>query len=494
MSLLKKIAGETAVYGLSSVVGRLLNYLLVPLHTAVFLPQEYGVYSYLYSYVGFLMVSLTYGFETAFFRFSQEEKQNKATWSTAIISLLLSTSVFLVGFLLFQQPIADLIKIPDQPEYIVWFAFIVAFDVLVAIPFARLRLEGKAFQFAGIKIINILINIGFNVFFLWFCPYLINKEIATELLQKIYHPEIGVGYVFIANLIASAATFLILLPAYFKQKLQFNYALWKRMFRYAAPLLLVGIAAMINELIDRILLKFCLSGSPTYIDSQIGIYGACYKLSILMTLFTQAYKMAVEPFFFSASKHQDAKIQYAQLMHYFVAFGGLIFMGVTFFINIFKYFIQDESYWVGLNVVPILLMANLFLGIYFNLSVWYKLTDKTEYAAIISVIGAIITLVLNFVLIPVIGFYGSAWATLVVYFTMCLMSYFWGRKYYQVPYQLIKMLGVLSLSLVLFLIDFYGLQLIESNLKYVLKVVFLLFYMMVVGVLFFRNNLGFLKN
>jgi len=305
--------------------------------------------------------------------------------------LFISTFIFLVGFLLFQQPLAEFIQYPDKPQYIVWFAFIVTFDILVAIPFARLRLESKAIQFAGIKIINILINIGLNVFFLWLCPYLIKNEIATELLQKIYNPEIGIGYVFIANLVASAVTFFILLPTYFKQK--FDYTLWKKMFRYAAPLLLVGIAAMINELIDRILLKFCLSGSPEYIDGQIGIYGACYKLSILMTLFTQAYRMAVEPFFFSAAKQLEAKTKYAQLMHYFVAFGGLIFIGVTFFIDIFKYFISDESYWEGLDVVPILLMANLLLGIYFNLSVWYKLTDKTEYAAIISVIGAVITLV-----------------------------------------------------------------------------------------------------
>jgi len=218
MSLLKKIAGETAVYGLSSVVGRLLNYLLVPLHTAVFLPEEYGVYSYLYAYVGFLMVSLTYGFETAFFRFTQQDDLKKATFSTASISLFVSTFIFLVGFLLFQQPLAELIQYPDKPQYIAWFAFIVTFDVLVAIPFARLRLESKAIQFAGIKIINILINIGLNVFFLWLCPYLINNKIAVELLENIYNPEIGIGYVFIANLMASAVTFFILLPTYFKQK------------------------------------------------------------------------------------------------------------------------------------------------------------------------------------------------------------------------------------------------------------------------------------
>jgi len=265
------------------------------------------------------------------------------------------------------------------------------------------------------------------------------------------------------------------------------------MFRYAAPLLLVGVAAMINELIDRILLKFCLSGSPEYIDSQIGIYGACYKLSILMTLFTQAYRMAVEPFFFSAAKQLEAKTKYAQLMHYFVAFAGLIFIGVTFFIDVFKYFIRDESYWVGLDVVPILLMANLLLGIYFNLSVWYKLTDKTEYAAIISVIGAVITLVLNFALIPIIGFYGSAWATLIVYFAMCMMSYLWGRKHYRVPYHLLKIAGVLSLSLLLFFVDFYGIQLMQMNMKYVLKVLLLLVYVGIVWVLFFRGSFGFGK-
>jgi len=486
LSLLKKIAGETAVYGLSTVVGRLLNYLLVPLHTLVFLPNEYGIYSYLYSYIGFLMVTLTYGFETAFFRFSQDEK--KETWSTAIISLTTSTAFFVLLFFIFRNNIADLIEINQHPEYITWFTLIIAFDVLSAIPFAKLRLQGKAFQFAGIKIINILTNIALNVFFLWLCPKLIEQGDSWQWLNSIYNSNIGIGYIFIANLVASGLTLLLLLPHYFQQKLHFNFALWKKMMRYATPLLLVGIAAMVNEVLDRILLKKLLSGTDEYINAQIGIYSACYKLAILMTLFTQAYRMAVEPFFFSTSKQKNATIQYAQLMHYFVFFAGLVFIGVNFFIDIFKYFISNQSYWAGLKVVPILLMANLFLGIYFNLSVWYKLTDKTIYAAIISVIGASITIVLNYLLIPKIGFYGSAWATMLVYLSMCILSLVWGKKYYPVPYNLLKIASLLLLALLLFFIDFYWINYFSSFYAYTFKLFFITIYLAVGYALFFHTK------
>jgi len=484
LSLLKKIAGETAIYGLSTVVGRLLNYLLVPLHTLVFSPSEYGIYNYLYSYIAFLMVTLTYGFETAFFRFSQDQK--KETWSTAIISLTTSTVFFVLLFLIFRNNIADLIDIKQHPEYITWFTLIIAFDVLSTIPFAKLRLQSKPLQFAGIKIINILVNIALNVFFLWLCPKLIAKGESWQWLNTIYNSNIGIGYIFIANLAASSLTFVLLLPHYFKQKLQFNFELWKKMMRYAAPLLLVGLAAMVNEVLDRILLKKLLSGTEEYINAQIGIYSACYKLAILMTLFTQAYRMAVEPFFFSTSKQKNAKIQYAQLMHYFVFFGGLVFLGVNFFINIFKHFISDQSYWEGLKVVPVLLAANLFLGIYFNLSVWYKLTDKTIYAAIISIIGATITVILNLIFIPKIGYYGAAWATMLVYLTMCLLSFTWGKKYYPVPYGLSKIAIILMVALSLFLLDFYWINSISTIYAYPLKCISILFYLATGFYFFFK--------
>jgi len=481
--------GETAVYGLSSVVGRLLNYLLVPLHTSVFATSEYGIYGYLYSYIGLLMVLLTYGFETAFFRFTQENADRSKAFGTAVGSFLISTVIFLVIFILFNQPIASLIKIPQHPEYIIWFALIIAFDVLVAIPFARLRLQGKAFQFAGIKILSIVINIGFNLFFLLLCPYLLKHQIATDIINKIYNPSIGIGYIFIANLLASAATFLVFLPTFLKEKINFDKALWKKMFRYAAPLIVVGLAAMVNELLDRILLKFCLTGSEDYINSQIGIYSACYKLAVLMALFTQAYRMAAEPFFFSESKQQDAKQKFAQLMNYFVFFAGLIFLGVTFFIDWFKFFISNEAYWVGLPVVPILLMAYFFLGVYFNLSVWYKLTDKTIYAAFISIIGAFITVVMNLLLIPKIGFYGSAWTTLLVYVCMTIMSFQLGQKHYKIPYNL-KSLGTIFTMAIMFyfLMDFV----VEPNtnvvVTYLSKVLLLLAYCAIGYSIFFAKK------
>lgn len=433
------------------------------------------------------MVTLTYGFETAFFRFSQEQK--KETWSTAIISLSASTAFFVLLFFIFRNDIADLIEISQHPEYITWFTLIIAFDVLSAIPFAKLRLQSKAFQFAGIKVVNIIINVILNVFFLWLCPKLLENQVnGWQWLNHIYNPKIGIGYIFIANLAASSFTFLLLLPHYFKQKLQFNFELWKKMMRYATPLLLVGLAAMVNEVLDRILLKKLLSGTEEYINAQIGIYSACYKLAILMTLFTQAYRMAVEPFFFSSSKQKNAKIQYAQLMHYFVFFGGLVFLAVNFFIDIFKYFINNQSYWVGLKVVPLLLMANLFLGIYFNLSVWYKLTDKTIYAAIISIIGAFITVLLNFILIPIIGYYGSAWATMLVYLTMCLLSFIWGKKYYPVPYNLSKIVVMILMALGFFFVDFYLKLSISTLYAYSLKVILLTLYLTTGFYLFFKTK------
>jgi len=486
LSLLKKIASETAIYGLSTVVGRLLNYLLVPLHTMVFLPSEYGVYSYLYSYIGFLMVTLTYGFETAFFRFSQEQKED--TWSTAIISLITSTLFFVILFFIFKNNIAHLIDISQHPEYITWFTLIIAFDVLSAIPFAKLRLQGKAFQFAGIKIINIITNVLLNILFLWLCPKLLQQGETWQWLNYIYNVNIGIGYIFIANLVASGLTLVLLLPYYFQQKLQFNFKLWKKMMHYATPLLLVGLAAMVNEVLDRILLKKLLTGTEEYINSQIGIYSACYKLAILMTLFTQAYRMAVEPFFFSTSKQKNATLQYAQLMHYFVLFGGLVFLGVNFFIDIFKYFISNQSYWEGLTVVPVLLLANLFLGIYFNLSVWYKLTDKTIYAAVISIIGAFVTVVLNVLLIPKIGYYGSALTTMFVYLIMCMLSLALGKKYYAVPYSYLKIASILFIAFAMFFVDFYWINTISKIYAYPLKLALIVIYLMAGYALFFHTK------
>jgi len=441
LGLLKKIISETAIYGISSVFGRLLNYLLVPLHTLVFLPNEYGVVGYLFSFAGFLMVTLTYGFETAFFRFSKKHQDKSKVFGTAIISYLITNVIFIGFILLFLYRIADWIKLPNNREYIIYFALIIIFDVFASIPFAKLRLESKAFRFASIKIINIIINIGLNLFFLLLCPYMLYHDILFDVVKKVYNPELGIAYIFISNLIASAITFIILFPSVFKTKLNFDFGIFKKMFKYAFPLLLVGIAAMINELLSRILLKFYLPGTETFVDSEIGIFNACIKLSILISLFTQAYKMAVEPMFFNLSDSQNAKRNYADMMLYYIFFAGFALLIVLFFLDYFKYFI-NENYWEGIKIVPTLLFAYLMLGIYYNLSVWYKVSDKTNYAVLISFAGAIVTIAINILFIPKYSYVASAYAALGSYSTMVLISFFWMRKEYKIDYNIKAILAI----------------------------------------------------
>ncbi len=447
---IKKLAGQTAVYGFSSMLGRLLNYLLVPLYTRVFHPGEYGVVTEFYAYVTFLLVVLTYGMETGFFRFSESKDGFDKTYATTLTSLFFTSMSFLVLINLFAQPLAGLVEHPAHPEYIRWFGFILAFDAFSAIPFAKLRQQNKAWRFAIIKSINIGVNIGANLFFLLLCPAVAKSNPDAFILQ-IYNPAIGVGYIFISNLIASSVTLLALLPDIFDVKYQFDKALLRKMLWYSLPLLIGGLAGMVNETIDRVLLKYLLPGNKDFVMSQLGIYGANYKLAIMMTIFIQMFRYAAEPFFFSEAKSKASKNLFAEVMLYFVLFGLLIFLGITGYIDIVKHFI-DSDYHEGLKIVPILLAANLFLGIYFNLSVWYKLNNKTRYGAWMAIFGAIITLVLNIILIPHIGYMGSALATLVCYFSMMLISWYLGRKHYPIPYNLKKIAMYVAIAAGIYII------------------------------------------
>ncbi len=456
---LKKLLGQTAVYGLSSILGRLLNYLLVPLYTHLFLPEEYGVVGDLYAYVGFLIVLLTYGMETAFFRFAGKSKKKAKLFSTAVTPLFLTSGIFIMAVIFFAQPIAEILKYPDNKEYVIWFAVIIGVDAFISLPFAKLRQENKAVKFASFKFINIGLCIGLNLFFLLLCPYLI-KNNSSSIVRYIYNSDLGIGYIFISNLIASLFTFALFIPDFLKTKYSFSPVLLKQLLIYGSPLLFAGLAGMINEVIDRILLKYLavppenVKDAHEYTMSQIGIYTANYKLSILMTLFIQAFRYAAEPFFFAQQKEKGAKKTYADIMKYFVIFGLLIFLGVMLYIDIAKYFINSR-YWEGLKVVPILLLANLFLGIIYNLSVWYKLTDRTKYGAYIAGLGALITLALNIVLIPVIGYMGSAWATFACYFTMMIVSYFFGQKYYKINYQVKRITAYALLAVGLYLASYF---------------------------------------
>ena len=440
------MAGQTAIYGLSSMVGRFINYLLVFVHTRVLIPEQFGVMTGMYSYVSFLIIVFTYGMETAFFRFATKTGYDREkVFSTSLISLICSSVILFLLIAFFSPSIAGATGYGAYPQYITWFALILAADAITAIPFVNLRLEGKATRFVLFKLINIFLVVGFNLFFLVLCPYLLKHNV--KFVEAIYHPGFGVGYVFLSNLIASVVTFLLLLPDILRAKFAFSSVLWKEMIYYALPLLPAGLAGMINETLDRILLiRMLPSHEALY---QTGIYGANYKLAMLMTLFIQTFRYAAEPFFFAESLKTDAKKTYADVMKYFVIVCTFIFLGVTLYLDIVKGFI-GKAYHPGLGVVPVLLLANLCLGIYINLSIWFKLTGQTRFGLYITILGAAITILLNYMWIPVYGYVGSAWATLICYFVMMLVCYFLGERYYTIPYNIPRILFYLALALVIY--------------------------------------------
>ena len=470
---LKKLASQTAVYGLSSIVGRLLNYLLTPLYTYAFSPSEYGVVVELYTYVSFLVVILTYGMETAFFRFNQQLEKDKRVYSTSFTSLLISTAVFIFLCSIFNFNIANALKYDAHPEYIQWFVYIVAIDAVTAIPFALLRSQNRAKRFAIVRLINIGINIFLNIFFILVCPKLFGSE-----ANIIYNPSIGVGYIFIANLIASASTILLLIPELRQASLKIDKEIWQKMMLYAMPLLVAGLAGMVNETMDRILLKYLLPQDGT-VMSKIGIYGACYKISIILTIFVQTFRYAAEPFFFSQQKNKDSKELYAQVLYFFVIICSFIFLATMSYIDIVKYFI-GEAFREGLFIVPILLLANLCLGVFVNLSIWYKLSGQTKYGAYLTIIGASITLIANIILIPILGYSGAAWATLICYAGIMVVSYIMGQRNFKVPYNLKGMSMYLGIALLMFFIQFLFLQKLDQNMRIAINSVMVIGYLVIV--------------
>ena len=453
MSLLKKLAGETAIYGTSSILSRLLHYvILTPFFTYFFSTGEYGVVSNMYVWAGLLMVLFTYRMETAFFRFASRDNDLEDVFSTASVSLLLSTLVLVALMILFAQPIAAWLGYPEHQNYVVWFSLIIGFDALAAVPFARLRLENRPIKFALIKTLNILINIFFIFFFFRFCPYMIEQEYS--FFEAIYDPTDRIEYVFIANLLASTVVILLLLPAYFKIKLRFDKELWQKMMIYAMPLVIVGIAAIINQSIGIPMLIELLPGDRAANEAQAGIYSAAAKIAILMNLFTQAFNYAAEPFFFRNVERDDSSHIYAQVGQAFALVGSLVFLGIMLYLDIIQYFL-GKDFRGGLGVVPILLMAYLCLGLYYNFSIWYKLTDKTIFGGYIAIGGAILTLSLNYTLIqnPDVGYYGPAWAALACYFFMAMASYWTGQRYYPIAYPLRKIFSYILLAVGCYLLS-----------------------------------------
>lgn len=475
MNPFKKLLGQTAIYGLPSILGRFLNYCLVFLHTNIFVTSNYGVQNYFYAIAAFMAVVLTYGMETAYFRYTSLADDKERVFSTAQYSLYLTTIPILALLLIFAPNIAAFLGYPNNADYVVWFALMLSFDALCAIPFARLRVQNKALKFASLKFFNIVVNIAFNlIFLLWFPTWYANAG-GQGIIALLYNPQWNVEYVFLANLIASTLTFIMLLPSAINLKAGFDKELWKQMFIYAFPLLFFGMAGIVNETFDRILLRYLLPSDIA--EAQIGIYGACYKISILMTIFIQAYKYAAEPFFFSYSKEKDAKQTYADLMTYFVIATSFIFLATTLFMDVALLMI-GKDFREGKEIIPILLMANLFLGVFYNLSIWYKLSNQTKYGAYIAIAGAVVTIAANLILIPRMGYQGSAWATFICYAMMMLVSFVLGHKYYPIPYNYKKLLFYPALA-VMFCLPTALLPLPSLALKYALAAIIVVIYCVV---------------
>ncbi len=485
MSLIKKLAGETVIYGLSNILSRLLNFVFLTFYlTRIFEQQEYGIVSEFYVYIALLMVFFTFRMETTFFRFASKEKEGNKAFSTASIFILGLTLMFTSVLLLNAQAIANYLQYPEQVNYVFWFVFIVAADALAAIPFARLRLENKPLKFAAIKLLNVLVNIFFIFFFLEIAPRML--EAGWGAVENIYDENDKIKYVFIANFLASATVLLILLPSYFKQKLNFDIDLWKKMLWYALPLLVVGFAAIINQLINIPMMKAYLPGDLSENLKTIGVYSASYKLAILMSLFIQAFNYAAEPFFFREADRKDAKEIYAKVALAFNMVASLVFLGILFYIDLIKYFV-GPNFRSALDVVPVLLLAFWFLGLYYNFSIWYKLKDKTNFGAYISVVGAAITIGLNLLLIPKIGYFGAAWSALACYGFMAFAGYLLGRKYYPIPYDIKRIILYILAAVFIYWIStfvniyFEGKLLWNLVLKTILLAGFLFFVYLIDG-------------
>jgi O-antigen/teichoic acid export membrane protein len=472
---MKRLAKETAVYGLSSIVGRFLNWLLVPMYTRVLVDTgEFGIYTNLYAWVALLLVLLTYGMETGFFRFinKQEACEPMRVYSTTLASIGGTSVLFLLLAFLFLSPISGVLGYAAHPEYVGMMLGIVAVDAFCCIPFAFLRYQGKAYRFAGLKFLSIFLNIGLNLFLLIICPWLYRQ--SPETVDWFYTPDYGVGYVFVANVVTTGVTFLLLIPDMLPGfRFKPDWSLLRRMLRYSFPILILGIAGVFNQTVDKIVFPF-LFEDKAYANGQLGIYGACFKIAVVMVMFIQAFRYAYEPFIFARSKNDNNTQAYAEAMKYFVIFALIIFLGVMFYIDIIKYFIAP-SYYPGLRVVPIVMLGELFFGIYFNLSVWYKVTDQTQWGAYFSLFGCVVTILIILLGAPVYGFMACAWASCICNLLMMLLSYFVGQKKYPVSYDLRAAFRYFALATVLYLAGMLP-EISSESLRLVYRTVLLIVY------------------
>ena len=452
MGGIKQLASQTLWFGLSNILGRFISYLLTPILLYSYHAGEFGDIAILFASAAFLNIIFTYGMETSYFRFNQVEDERKV-FNTALSSLLLTTLLF--SFLLIPQAqlLANMMQQSEHPDFVVWVIAIVAFDTLSVLPFSKLRHAGRPRKFALIKLTNILINVGLAAFFLLLCKPA--QEAGTgSFLGGLYDPAIGIGYVFLSQLLASIITLALLFKEWKDFRLTFDKKLLTELMIYSLPLVVVGFGGMINETIDRFMVLFRFSGTVEEARGANGIYSANYKLAILIVIFIQTFRMGAEPFFFKNASSENAKTTYARIMNLFVVACCFCYLGVVLYLDIWKHFMsvnRHPEYMQGLVVVPILMLSKIFLGIYYNLSIWYKLTNKNSTGAVITIVGALITLIVNYLLIPSMGFLACAWATVACYGTMMLMSYFLGQKHYPIPYEWKKVLGYIGISVGLYL-------------------------------------------
>jgi O-antigen/teichoic acid export membrane protein len=453
LSGIRQLAKQTIWYGLSNIVGRFINYLLTPILTYIYDAEKFGEISILFATAAFLNIIFTYGMETSYFRFNQIENEKKV-FNTGMSSLLITTILFSFVLITFSQEMANFMQLSEHPEYVIWVVLIVAFDTMTVLPFSKLRHEGRPRKFALIKLATILVNVAAVLFFLFYCKPSFEKG-DTAFPGSWYNPSIGIGYVFIAQLLASALTLLFLFPEWKGFTWYFDKKLFSELLIYSAPLLVVGFGGMINETIDRFMLIHRFDGTVQQAKVANGIYSANYKLAVLIVIFIQTFRMGAEPFFFKHASNENARETYARIMNLFIIACCCCFLSVVLFLDLWKHFMgvnNHPEYLQGLMLVPILMLAKIFLGIYYNLSIWYKLTNRNTIGAIITVIGAGLTIVINYMLVPFLGYFACAIATVVCYGSMMLISYFMGQLHYPIPYHWNKGMGYILLAVILGLI------------------------------------------
>jgi O-antigen/teichoic acid export membrane protein len=459
LSTAKKFVGQTAVYGLTTIVQRLLSAILTPLYTRAYLPKVYSIFSTMFSYASIIQAVLSFGMETTFFRYlnkyadKKQQVYNNGFWSIVII-----TAFFLVLTLPFTHTIAGLIKIGnDTPQsdfeaYIKYFIGILVLDAWCVIPFAKLRADGRPMRYGVIKVVNIVVTVILNLVLIFGIPYLIAHHLSGWQWCSQWYRQGWVGYVFVSNLVASIITLIMLLPELRRISLDVDKGMFKEMLVYSWPMLIANMSYIVNENFDKILLGKLLPANIS--EHEVGVYSACARISIFLSLFNQAFRMGAEPFFFSHAKNKNSGHTYARIMDYFVITMCVMFVAVIANIEILKHYVNNRSYWVGLDVVPPLLFGYVSLGIYMNLSVWYKLSDQTKYGLYISGIGAILTIIINVIFIPRYSYMASAWASLIAYASMMVLSYIWGQKNYPIPYNLKKNLAYIVTSIILVVLSF----------------------------------------